>query len=163
MVKRRETLAIPTLRVTSRMKVLLCIDTNAAIGVGSFCSLSLNKAATGYMLPVGVTVLRGAMSGAFNLIPVAAVKPVFTGQPANIAAVVITPAPQVTAQDAFGNTATGFTGMVVVALGANPSGGTLSGTTRVAAVKGGTSFANLTVDSPGTGYSPGATATALPG
>src|SRR2546429_7176045 len=40
----------------------------------------------------------------------------------------ITPAVEVTAHDANGNTATGFTGNVTLAIGTNPAGGALSGT-----------------------------------
>src|SRR2546427_4257410 len=51
----------------------------------------------------------------------------FRSQPTNTAAgASITPAVQVTALDGQGNTATGFTGNVTIALGANPGSGTLS-------------------------------------
>src|SRR5438045_1522263 len=68
------------------------------------------------------------------------------------AGAVITPAVQVTAQDAQGNTATGFTGNVTVAIGTNPSTGTLGGTLTHAAVDGVATFANLSIDKVGTGY-----------
>ena len=136
----------------------------AVKGVASFVNLGLDKAGTGYTLTAATTGLSGATSAAFNLTPGAAVKLVFTRPPTNTAAeAVITPALQVTAQDGFGNTATGFTGMVTVALGVNPSGGTLSGTTHVAAANGVVSFADLTIDRPGTGYTLVATATSLTG
>src|SRR5207302_1201646 len=64
----------------------------------------------------------------------------------------ITPAIQVTAQDAQGNTATGFTGNVTVAIGTNPSTGTLAGTKVVAAVAGVATFSSLSIDKVGTGY-----------
>src|SRR5439155_17112965 len=59
------------------------------------------------------------------------------------------------------NTATGFTGTVTVALGANPGGGTLSGTTSVAAVNGVATFANLSINKVGTGFTLSATATGV--
>src|SRR5947207_15325616 len=62
------------------------------------------------------------------------------------------PAVQVTAQDAQGNTASGFTGNVTVAIGTNPSTGTLGGTLTHAAVGGVATFANLSIDKVGTGY-----------
>src|SRR5207302_1506810 len=78
---------------------------------------------------------------------------VFSVQPSTTAAgAAITPAVQVTAQDAQGNTATGFTGNVTVAIGTNPSTGTLEGTKGVAAVAGVATFANLSIDKVGTGY-----------
>src|SRR4029077_16375551 len=71
----------------------------------------------------------------------------------------ITPAVRVTAQDAQGNTAVGFTGMVTVAIGANPGGGTLAGRARVAAVSGVATFSNLSINKVGTGYTLTAAAT----
>src|SRR5439155_5190028 len=54
-----------------------------------------------------------------------------------------------------------FTGSVTVALGTNPGGSTLGGTTTVAAVNGVASFSPLTLDKTGTGYALTATATGL--
>src|SRR5205814_1317520 len=64
----------------------------------------------------------------------------------------ITPAVQVTAQDAQGNTASGFTGNVTVAIGTNPGTGTLGATLTHAAGDGVATFANLAIDKVGTGY-----------
>jgi hypothetical protein len=64
----------------------------------------------------------------------------------------------VTARDAQGNTAAGFTGSVTMAIGANPGGGTLSGTKSVAAVAGVATFSGLSIDKVGTGYTLTATA-----
>jgi 6-phosphogluconolactonase (cycloisomerase 2 family) len=52
---------------------------------------------------------------------------------------------------------------VTVALGTNPAGGTLSGTTAVAAVSGVAVFSNLILDKSGTGYTLTAAATDLTG
>ncbi len=61
----------------------------------------------------------------------------FTVEPTNTTAgSTITPAVQVVAQDDAGNTVTSFGGDITIALGANPGGGTLAGTTTVAAVDG---------------------------
>src|SRR5439155_7388494 len=68
---------------------------------------------------------------------------------------------QVTALDAAGNPVPGFTGSVTVALGTNPGGATLGGTTTVAAVNGVASFSPLTLDKTGTGYALTATAAGL--
>src|SRR5205814_5751316 len=64
----------------------------------------------------------------------------------------ITPAIEVTARDANGNTAIGFTGNVTLAIGTNPSGGALSGTATHAASGGVATFAGLSIDKVGTGY-----------
>src|SRR5207249_2553400 len=61
----------------------------------------------------------------------------FTVPPSTTAAgAAITPAVQVTAQDALGATVVSFTGDVTVALATNPAGGTLGGTTTLPAVNG---------------------------
>src|SRR5215471_10297060 len=44
------------------------------------------------------------------------------------------------------------TDTVTIAIGTNPSGGTLSGKTSVAAVNGQAIFSNLIIDKPGKGY-----------
>src|SRR5256885_15976885 len=55
-------------------------------------------------------------------------------------------------QDAQGNTATGFTGNVTVAIGTNPGSGTLTGPATVAASAGVATVANLAVDKVGAGH-----------
>jgi hypothetical protein len=87
---------------------------------------------------------------------------VFTVQPATTTAGnAISPAVRVTAQDALGNTATGFAGTVAMAFATNPPGGILSGTIAVAAVNGVATFSNLRIDQAGTGYSLRATSNGL--
>src|SRR5207249_4636907 len=77
----------------------------------------------------------------------------FTVPPSTTAAgAAITPAVQVTAQDALGATVVSFTGDVTVALATNPAGGTLGGTTTLPAVNGVATFANLTIERVGQGY-----------
>src|SRR5207237_6694195 len=75
----------------------------------------------------------------------------------------ITRAVQVTAEVAQGNTASGVTGNVSVAIGTNPGGGTLSGTATAAAVAGVVSFGTLSIDKAGTGYTLATSATGLTG
>src|SRR2546427_2118215 len=125
----------------------------AARGVAPFGSLGDGKGGPGYPLAAAARGLTGATSGSFNVTVGAATQFVFTGQPTNTAAgAAITPAVQVTALDAGGNVATGFAGAVAVALGTNPSGGTLAGTTTGPAVSGVASFASLSINKVGTGY-----------
>src|SRR5207244_556333 len=64
----------------------------------------------------------------------------------------ITPAVKVRALDALGNLVTSFAGNVSVALGSNPGGATLGGTTVVAAVSGVAAFFDLSLNKTGTGY-----------
>ena len=78
---------------------------------------------------------------------------VFTTQPSNtVVGSTITPAIQVAAQDANNVTLPSFTGSITLALGSNPGGGTLSGTNPQNATGGVATFADLSIDKLGTGY-----------
>src|SRR6266576_2536716 len=93
-------------------------------------------------------------------VAVAASQLTFTAHPtAAVAGVAISPAVQVVAQDALGNTLTSFNGSVTVALASNPGGDTLSGTKTVAAQNGVASFADLSVAHAGVAYTLQASAT----
>src|SRR5206468_2273163 len=102
--------------------------TVAAVGgVATFSGLSIDKAGTGYTLTAAGA--GSTTSTAFNITPATATALVFSVQPTNtVAGAAITPAVEVTAQDGNGNTATGFTGNITVAIGTNPSSGALTGT-----------------------------------
>src|SRR5437016_1643301 len=144
---------------TATTSITLAIGTNPASGtlagtptvaavngVATFANLSINNPGTGYTLTASATGLTGATSSAFNIGVGAAAKLVFTVQPSNAAAgAAITPAVQVTVQDAQGNTVTTATTSITVAIGTNPASGTLAGTTTVAAVSGVATFSNLSV------------------
>src|SRR5207245_4218693 len=94
----------------------------------------------------------------------AAAKLVFTVQPSNaVAGAASAPAVQVAVQDAQGNTVTTATTSITVAIGTNPASGALTGTTTVAAVSGVATFANVSINNPGTGYTFTASATTLTG
>jgi hypothetical protein len=78
------------------------------------------------------------------------VRLVFTVQPTSTRVrMPISPPVVVTAQDANGQTDTGFSGIVTMTLGTNLTGARLSGTTSVAAVAGVATFSNLAIDKPG--------------
>jgi alpha-tubulin suppressor-like RCC1 family protein len=64
----------------------------------------------------------------------------------------ITPAVEVAIHDALGNLVADATDGVTVAIGTNPSGGTLLGTTTVNAIGGIATFSELRIDLPGSGY-----------
>src|SRR5207302_1786189 len=113
--------------------------------------LSIDKVGTGYTLTA--TGAGSTTSTAFNITAGSATQLVFSVQPSTTTAgAAITPAVEVTAQDAGGNTATGFTGNITVAIGTNPSGGTLSGARTHAAACGAPSCSGLSIDKVGTGY-----------
>jgi alpha-tubulin suppressor-like RCC1 family protein len=167
----------PTLQVTARDasgnivtsftgSVSIAIDSNpgggtlagtttvtAETGVVSFSTLSIGTVGTGYTLTASATGLTSATSAAFDVMAGAATQLAFTVEPSDVAAgASISPTLEITARDAAGNTATGFTGNVTIAIGTNPVGGTLSGTTTAAATAGVASFASLSIDNAGSGY-----------
>jgi hypothetical protein len=137
----------------------------AVAGVANFPGINIDEAGIGYTLTAAASGLTGATSAAFSVTPGAATQLAFTVQPsAAPAGTAITPAVQVTARDAFGNTAPTFTGTVTLAIGTNPPGtGALDGTTSVAAVAGVASFPGINIDEAGAGYTLTASATGLSG
>src|SRR5260370_41410799 len=113
----------------------------AANGVATFSDLSINKAATGYVLAASATGPTSVASSAFAIGPGAAARLAFTVQPVSTTAgTTMTPAIQVTVQDASGNTVTSATIQVTGAIGPNPPGGTHTGAVTPAAVNGGGTF-----------------------
>ena len=93
----------------------------------------------------------------------AATKLGFTQAPMTTSAGSQMPAVRVAIQDAGGNTVTSATAQVTLAIGANPGGGTLSGTTTVSAVNGVAVFSTLSIDKTGNGYTLTAVSTGLTG
>jgi N-acetylneuraminic acid mutarotase len=128
----------------------------AVAGVATFAGtlgLTIDKTGTGYTLVATSGEFAPATSVAFDITPGAPAQLAFTVQPSNTApGATITPAVQVTARDAQGNTATGFTGPVTLAIDANPGGGVLAGTKTRNAVAGVATFANLSINALGNGY-----------
>ena len=138
------------------------ITVAAVSGVATFGALNIDKAGAGYTLSAAAGGLTDATTTPFDIAVGALAKLVFTAQPGNtVAGLAIGPV-SVTAQDAAGNTVPGFTGDVTVSIGTNPSTGTLSGTATVAAAGGIASFATLSIDKTGTGYTLSAVAAGLP-
>lgn len=137
---------------------------NAVNGVATFADLNVNRAASGYTLQASSPGLTGATSSPFNISAGAASKLVFSVQPGNsTSGAPVTPAVQVTVQDALSNTVTTATNGITIALGANPSAGTLSGTKTVNAVNGVATFSDLSIDRAGSGYTLTASASGLTG
>src|SRR2546427_1174843 len=129
-----------------------------------FSTLSIDKVGSGYTLTVAASGLATVPSAPFNIGAGAATRLVLSVQPSNATAgASIAPAVQVTAQDAQGNTATAFIATVTLAIGANPGGGTLSGTAAVAAAGGVATFPGLSINKAGAGYTPTASATRVSG
>jgi len=113
--------------------------------------------------PCSVTAIAGSGSATFALTNTAAAanKLAFGQQPSNtVAGVAISPAPTVRILDQFGNL-TSSTASVTIAIGTNPSAGTLSGTKTVDAVNGVAPFSELSIDRAGNGYTLRATSSGL--
>src|SRR5205809_933465 len=131
-------------------------------GVATFANLSIERAGNGYTLTASAPGLAGATSGAFAIAAGAATRLSFTVHPSNArTGAVISPAVQVAIQDAFGNAVATATNLVTAALGNNPSGSTLSGTTTASPINGRATFSDLSVDKAGKGYTLAASATGL--
>ncbi len=135
---------------------------NAVAGVATFADLVLDSAASGYTLVASSGAAPAAASAAFDVQPAAPAALEFVAEPGLVTAgAPIAPAPAVRVRDAYGNTVTSSTATIGVALGSNPSAGTLSGVTAVAATGGSAAFPGLSVDAAGTGYTLAAAATGL--
>jgi len=133
-------------------------------GLATFSGLGITGPAGTYTLNFTGADLEGVTSNPVTLTAGAATRLAFTVQPSNATAgAALTPAVRVTIQDALGQTVTGASNAVTVAIGTNPGGGTLAGTTTVSAVNGVATFSNLAIDRAGSGYRLAASATGLTG
>jgi hypothetical protein len=148
------TLAITSGTGTSGAVLTCTTNPKAAVsGVTTFTGCKLDKPGTGYTLTATATGLTSAVSNAFDVALGPAAKVVYTQQPtAVVAGSLISPAVVATVQDAGGNTVTSSSATVTIAIGTNPGGGTLSGTASVAASAGVATFADLSINKTGTGY-----------
>jgi hypothetical protein len=130
---------------------------DAVNGTATFSDLWIDKVGTGYSLlfvsPGGPTGFMTVSSGEFNITPAAPYRAVITREPSDtIVGMAITPAVQVTILDRFDNVATQATRPVSVALGSNPRGAQLRGTTSVNPVSGMATFSDLSVNRAGNNY-----------
>jgi hypothetical protein len=135
----------------------------ASSGVSSYSNLKVNLVGIGYTLVATTAGLLDATSTPFTVNPGSATQLAFTTQPLSTRKGTVMSAVRVSALDAQGNVATGFTSNITVALGANPNFGTLGGTKVVKAVSGASNFSTLTIDSAGIGYTLTAAASGLTG
>src|SRR5205809_15851 len=134
---------------------------NAVSGVATYSTLSINNPGTGYTLVASASGLTGATTTASTVTPPPATHVAFTTPPQTTQAGQTMPAVQVSALDDAGHVVTGFTGLITVALGANPGGGTLAGTASVNAVSGVATFSTLSINNAGNGYTLTASASGL--
>ena len=127
--------------------------------------VTYTKAESGVVITATRTsgdTLTAGDSAAFTVVPGAATQLAFTTQPGNTSAgSSLSGPPTVTVRDAQGNTVTSSSASITVAIGTNPGGGTLSGTTSKNAVSGIASYSDLSINQPGNGYTLSATSTGL--
>jgi len=142
--------------------VLLGTTTDTAVlGTATFANLILQRVGS-YTLQASATGLTGATSNGFLIVPNSPTHLAFTVQPSTTApGAVITPSVQVTVRDAYDNPVP-ITGGVTVAIGSNPGAGTLSGTLTQSAATGVATFADLSINNGGIGYTLVATLGILP-
>ena len=137
---------------------------NAVNGVATFSNLSIDKTGTGYTLAAADGSLTMTTSSLFTVNPGTATKVAFVQQPTTAPInTPITPAVTVAIEDANGNVVTTNTSLVTLAIGTNPSAGTLSGTTMALAISGVATFSNLSINNAGIGYTLTASDGALTG
>ena len=132
-------------------------------GVAAFTTLSVATPGTNYRLSAAADGLKGATSGTFTIAGPATTL-VFTVEPSSISAgVEFSPAVRVTALDALGNRALGFSGSVTLAItpGTGASGASMEGTPAILASSGVATFYTLRIGALGTGYTLTATANGL--
>ncbi|HEY8211555.1 MAG TPA: hypothetical protein VIG99_28930 [Myxococcaceae bacterium] len=125
----------------------------AVAGVATFDDLFINRSGAGYTLTVTSPGLIPATSATFDIATGPASRLAFGQQPPSAAVgATLSPAVRVLVQDALGNTVTASSAPVTMAIDTNPGGGTLSGTTTVAAAAGVATFSDLSIDAVGAGY-----------
>ena len=141
------------------------VTRDAVNGIATFNDLSLNRSGTGYELVASSGSFASATSLGFIVDPGVASQLVFTVQPSNAKrSAIITPAIQVEVRDANGNPVTNSLSSVVLALGNNPGGGTLQGSSVQPTINGIATFADLRIagGAGGHGYTLNATSAGLP-
>lgn len=98
-------------------------------------------------------ILSPRDSAAFTVNSGAAAALAFTTQPGNVSVGATLPGPPTaTVTDNFGNLVNSSSAPITIALGSNPGGATLGGTTTRSAVSGVATFSDLTINQAGTAY-----------
>jgi Subtilase family/Divergent InlB B-repeat domain len=134
-----------------------------ASGIATFGNLSINLAGSKTLR--ATSNARTTDSVAFNITAGTASKLGFGQQPPTTTfGQTINPPVTIQVQDSLGNVITTDNGRsVAIAIGSNPGGGTLSGTTSATTVNGIATFSNLSIDKVGTGYTLTASSPGLTG
>lgn len=137
---------------------------SAVNGVATFPNLTLDKPGQGYTLIASASGLPNITSDPFNISTGIPSRLAFLVPPSHTAGgMVISPAVKVAVTDEAGNVIPDIPYGVTVALGTNPSGGTLKGTQTLRTVNGVVTFADLSIDKAGEGYTLAASTVGLSG
>jgi hypothetical protein len=132
-------------------------------GVAAFNTLSINKVGTGYTLVASSGTLAAVTSATFNITIGPPTQVAFIQAPTNtLAGTGMSPAVTVAVEDAAGNVETADnTDTVDLAIGTNVGGGTLGGGSATAVSAGVATFAGLSINAVGNGYTLAATSGTL--
>ena len=135
----------------------------ASDGLVTFSRLTLDSAASGYSIAATSGNLNPATISSINVVPAAASRLVVVVSPPTTMTAGADFGLAISAEDPYGNRATGFTGNVMIGLANDPGGATLlGGPITVAATAGVASFpAFLTLDKAAAGYTIEATSNGL--
>ena len=133
----------------------------AGVGVATFSALTVDTAAGGYTFQASSNGLASATTGPVEVTPGAATQLVVTVQPPATLGAGAGFGLTVAAEDRFGELATGYTGTVTLALANNPGAAAIGGSVTVATVGGVATFAGLTLNKGGQGYTVQATSNGL--
>jgi streptogramin lyase len=126
-------------------------------GVATFSGLTLESAGNGYTIQATSPNALAQATSSFNVTPAAAAHLVIASQPPST----VSPGGDfgltVEVSDKYGNPVTTFSGSVTVTLANNPGGSSLSGTTALSvspasSTPGYVTFASLSLNNPGNGY-----------
>jgi len=136
---------------------------SAVAGVAAFPGLSIEKTGLGYSFLATADDVRSAYSNAFDIVPGPPAQLVFIASPGDsYVNQYLAPFPQVAVQDALGNTITGSSSAITLAIkpGTGALGATLLDPATVNAASGVATFYNR-IDTAGAGYVLTATSGAL--
>jgi hypothetical protein len=135
---------------------------NAVNGVATFNDLSIDNLGAGYTLTATSGSLTSATSVPFNVVSQAPTHLAFTSIPTGVLPNQLFNV-SVQVRNAAGTTAVGATNVVTLAIGTNPSSGTLSGPITANAVNGTATFSGVSINNVGQDYTLTASATSLTG
>ena len=134
----------------------------AVNGVATFAGVTLNQTGSGFTLLATSNDLTVVTTNALSVTPAIPTQLVFAVPPPESVAADSSFGLVVYVDDVLENVATSFQGTVVLSLSSNPGDATLGGTVSVTAINGVATFAGLTLDQQGDGYTLLATSNGLP-